>query len=290
MRSALRSATAPSAGRSRAAIAARAAARSPSTPASHAGVVRRRARGALHRRGRAHRLRAGGGDGHDQPHVPAVAASKRAGDGVAAVGALAARHLDEAAEDRSRRRARAEPGQRRQLGGRQRQPGRARGGQRQRREARGRRRQPGGGRDAVLGGDDLGARDPIAGPRAPARDRETRTRARRVAASAGAPSSTIAIRRAGAASRRSGPCVRVPSSVQRQRQAAGGGQVQRGVALAPVLHQGDVRPRERRHGALRRSRRLRVPSSRDRGHCRKPSKPSARQRASTSRRGRAPAR
>ena len=44
---------------------------------------------------------------------------QRVGDGVAAVGALARGHLDEAAEDRSRRRARAPAGQRRQLGGRQ---------------------------------------------------------------------------------------------------------------------------------------------------------------------------
>ena len=159
MRSALRSATAPSAGRSRAAIAARAAARSAGTRCDPGAVERRGARGVRHRGGRADRLGPGRRDRDDQAHVPAVALRDRVRDGVAAVGALAARHLDEAAEDRARRRARADARQRRQLGRRQRQAGGARRRQRQRREPRRRRRQAGGGRDAVVAGDQRAARD-----------------------------------------------------------------------------------------------------------------------------------
>ena len=179
MRSALRSATAPSAGRSRAAIAVRAAARSPSTPRQPGRVIRRRAR----RCAPSPRWNpsafgpAAVTATTSRTSQPSPPASGRA-DRVAAVGALATRHLDEAAEDRTRRRAGAEPRQRRQLIGRQRQSRRARRRHGQRGEAGRGRRQPGRRRHAVVGGDDTPARD-RAGARPHAIEKRRHARDRR---------------------------------------------------------------------------------------------------------------
>ena len=235
MRSALRSATAPSAARSRAAIAARASCQIAAHRFQPRSVVGRRLRGPGHGLGRADQLWSLGRHGDDQAHVPAVALGEGHGVSVGAVAADPRAHLDEAAEDRTRRRAGAAPRQRGQLLGTQRQAGGARRRQRQRREPRRRRRQARGGRHGVLA-DHLGA---------DLRPFSSRTRSSiAVTRSRALPVSSTPFRRTRSAGPRCGPkrtVVRVPSSFKVSDRLPAAGRLSERVALAPVLHERDVR-------------------------------------------------
>ena len=215
-------------------MATRAAARSPRR--RHPGVViRRRFRGAFHGRRRAHRLRPMRGHGHDQTHRPVLGAGDRMRHGITAVGAFTARHLHEATEDRPRRRARAEASQLRKLR-RRRAPAPPRAPP-PRRAPRSRTptRPAGGGRHAVFADDPGRAPRCRRAPEPESRKRRYARRRRR-----GQPA-----RRRGRRGRRRRPRT-PPSSASRARSSvsdrlSGGGKVEGDVALAPVLHQRDVR-------------------------------------------------
>ena len=198
----------------------------------------------VHRRGRADRLRPGRGDRDDQPHVPAVAHSERAGATASLPSARSPRAIS-TKPPKIERAAEPEPTPRQH-----RQLGRPTASARPRASPPARAPRSPDADDASpaavgtlfsLVTHARGARRASCCRRARARDRGTRTRARlsrrrrarRRARCDPSRQRRIAVER----DRRARP-----QPIERQRQAAGGRQVQRGVALAPVLHQRDVGP------------------------------------------------